>query len=31
MDVTVNMDLFKGKEGTNTPETINEFKAIKPE
>jgi hypothetical protein len=25
MDVTVNIDLFTGKEGTNTPETIAEF------
>jgi DUF438 domain-containing protein len=31
MDVTINMDLFKGKEGKNTPETIDEFKAVKPE
>ncbi|KEF36803.1 hypothetical protein M670_04055 [Schinkia azotoformans MEV2011] len=31
MDVTVNIDLFQGKEGTNTPETIDEFIAVKPE
>jgi DUF438 domain-containing protein len=29
MDVTVNIDLFQGKEGKNTPETIAEFKAVK--
>lgn len=30
MNVTVNIDLFQGKEGKNTPETIDEFKAVKP-
>ncbi|WP_026567149.1 PAS domain-containing protein [Bacillus sp. UNC41MFS5] len=30
MDVTVNIDLFQGKEGKNTPETIDEFIAVKP-
>lgn len=28
MDVTINMDLFKGKDGINTPDTIEEFKAV---
>jgi DUF438 domain-containing protein len=31
MDVTINLDLFKGKEGKHTPETIHEFIAVKPE
>lgn len=30
MDVTINMDFFKGKDGINTPETIEEFMAVKP-
>ncbi|MNW49162.1 hypothetical protein D3C74_265690 [compost metagenome] len=30
MDVTVNIDLFQGKEGKHTPETIDEFIAIDP-
>lgn len=30
MDVTVNMDLFQGKEGKNTPDTIDEFRTVKP-
>jgi DUF438 domain-containing protein len=30
MDVTVNINLFQGKEGKNTPETIDEFIAVKP-
>ncbi|MEC5186641.1 PAS domain-containing protein [Geobacillus thermodenitrificans] len=30
MDVTINMDLFKGKDGVRTPDTIEEFKAVKP-
>ncbi|HLO12575.1 MAG TPA: PAS domain-containing protein [Pseudoneobacillus sp.] len=31
MDVTVNIDIFQGKEGKNTPETIEEFIAVNPE
>lgn len=30
MDVTVNLDLFKGKEGSHTPATIDEFIAVQP-
>lgn len=30
MDITINMDLFRGKEGEHTPDTIEEFKAINP-
>ncbi|MNI88951.1 hypothetical protein D3C73_1462960 [compost metagenome] len=30
MDVTVNIDLFRGKEGKHTPETIDEFIAVHP-
>ncbi|WP_096271328.1 PAS domain-containing protein [Paucisalibacillus globulus] len=30
MDVTVNINIFQGKEGKHTPETIDEFIAVKP-
>lgn len=30
MDVTINLDLFQGKEGKHTPNTIDDFIAVNP-
>lgn len=30
MDVTINMNIFQGKDGKNTPDTIDDFIAVQP-